>query len=125
MSFILVPTHGDDFQINAWNWRPTIEFLRVEGIIDDTTAELMTCNLGAKVGADLAGRMAAAIQRKLQDMRPGERMLTDLSVTSEPKNVAEFHKPENIDPVDLYSATYEWLIEFKEFCERCGGFEVS
>lgn len=125
MSFILVPNHGEDLQINAWNWRPTIEFLRVEGVIGDEASELMTCNLGAKVDADLAARMAAAVERKLQNMRPGERMLADLSVTRTPKKVAEFHKPETIDPVDLYSATYEWLVKFKNFCERCGGFEVS
>jgi hypothetical protein len=68
--------------VAAWNWRPTIEFIGVEGIIDDETWELMTSNLGTKVGADLAGRMAAAIQRKLQRMGPGERMLADLSITS-------------------------------------------
>lgn len=125
MSFILVPNHGEDLQINAWNWRPTIEFLRVEGVIDDETSELMTCNLGAKVDAELAARMAAAVERKLRSMQPGERLLADLSVTSAPKKVAEFHKPETIDAVDLYSATYEWLVQFKNFCERCGGFEVS
>ena len=125
MSFILVPNHGEDLQINAWNWRPTIEFLRVEGVIDDEASELMTRNLGAKVDADLAARMAAAVERKLRSMQPGERLLADLSLTGAPKKVAEFHKPETIDPVDLYSATYEWLVEFKNFCERCGGFEVS
>lgn len=79
MSFILVPNHGEDLQINAWNWRPTIEFLRVERVIDDEASELMTCNLGTKVDADLAARMAAAVERKLRSMQPGEKMLADLS----------------------------------------------
>jgi hypothetical protein len=125
MSFILVPRQGDDVQVNAWNWRPTIEFLRVEGIIDDETAELLSLNgCGVQADADLARQMAVAVEGKLQSMRPGERIRGDLSVTGAPKKVAEFHKPESIDAVDLYSATYEWLVRFKDFCEYCGGFEV-
>jgi hypothetical protein len=85
----------------------------------------MTLNgCGAQADADLARRMAVAVERKLQSMRPGERIGGDLSVTCAPKKVAEFHKPESIDAVDLYSATYEWLIQFKDFCEYCGGFKV-
>jgi len=68
--------------------------------------------------------MAVAVERKLQSMRPGERIRGDLSVTGTPKKAAEFHKPASIDTVDLYSATYEWLVQFKDFCEHCGGFKV-
>jgi hypothetical protein len=126
MSFILVPRQGDVVQVNAWNWRPTIEFLRVEGVIDDETSELLTLNgRGAQADADLARRMAIAVEHKLQSMRPGERIRGDLSMTDAPKKVAEFHKPESIDTVDLYSASYEWLVQFRDFCERCGGFKVS
>jgi hypothetical protein len=126
MSFILVPKQGEDLQVNAWNWRPTIEFLRVEGIIDDETSELLTLNgRGAQADADLTRRMAIAVERKLQSMHPGERIRGDLSVTNAPKKLAEFHKPESIDAVDVYSATYEWLVQFKTFCERSGGFKVS
>jgi hypothetical protein len=126
MSFILVPKQGEDLQVNAWNWRPTIEFLRVEGIIDDETSELLTLNgRGAHADADLTRRMAIAVERKLQSMHPGERIRSDLSFTNAPKKLAEFHKPESIDAVDVYSATYEWLVQFKTFCERSGGFRVS
>jgi len=126
MSFILVPKQGEDLQVNAWNWRPTIEFLRVEGIIDDETSELLTLNgRGAQADADLTRRMAIAVERKLQSMHPGERIRSDLSVTNAPKKLAELHKPESIDAVDVYSATYEWLVQFKTFCERSGGFKVS
>ena len=126
MSFILVPKQGEDLQVNAWNWRPTIEFLRVEGIIDDETSELLTLNgRGAQADADLTRRMAIAVERKLQSMHPGERIRSDLSFTNAPKKLAEFHKPESIDAVDVYSATYEWLVQFKTFCERSGGFRVS
>jgi hypothetical protein len=126
MSFILVPKQGEDLQVNAWNWRPTIEFLRVEGIIDDEMSELLTLNgRGAHADADLTRRMAIAVERKLQSMHPGERIRGDLSVLNAPKKLAEFHKPESIDAVNGYSATYEWLVQFKTFCERSGGFQVS
>ena len=85
----------------------------------------MTGNFGTKIDAELAARVAAAVQRKLRTMQLGERILADLSVTSAPKKPAEFHKPETIDPVDLYSTIHEWLVESKNFCERCGGFKVS
>jgi len=125
LSFILKPKYGDDLKVNAWNWRPTVEFLRVEGIIDDNMAERMTCHgLYADVGVDLARCIGAAVARRLQSMRPGDRIRGDLSVTDAPKKLAEFHKPETIDEVDLYSANYEWLVEFKDFCESCGGFKV-
>jgi hypothetical protein len=126
VSFILIPKQGGGLQVNAWNWRPTIEFLRVEGVIDDETSELLTTNgCGAEADADLARRIAHAIESKIQGMRPGERIRADLTVTAAPKRVAEFHKPETIDTIDLYSAKYEWLVQFKDFCERCGGFRVS
>jgi hypothetical protein len=25
---------------------------------------------------------------------------------------------------DLYSATYEWLVQFRDFCRECRGFSV-
>ena len=125
MSFILVPKYGNDIKINAWNWRPTLEFLREEGVIDAEAFELMSLNgCGGKSDADLALRIAVAIDRKLQGMHPGDRIRADLSTTSAPKKVVHFERSDPIDAVDLYSATYEWLVDFKSFCERSGGFEV-
>jgi hypothetical protein len=45
MSFILVPKHGDDVQVNAWNWRPTLELLLREGLISEELHDRM----GARV----------------------------------------------------------------------------
>jgi hypothetical protein len=37
-------------------------------------------------------------------------------------------KPESqmdqIDAIDVYSASYEWLAEFRDFSKASGGFEV-
>ena len=129
MSFILIPNNGEDVQVNAWNWRPTLEFLRAENLIAADEAELLGSNgCGARVDADLANRMAAAVENKLATIKLGDRMSVDLTVTSAPK-VPQVFAPDtrvdNIDVINLYSATYEWLVTFKDFCRRCGGFMVS
>ena len=128
MSFILVPSHGEDIKVNAWNWRPTLELLRVENLVRGEDFEPMgSSGSGAKVDAELALRIAAVIERKHAVSQSGQRMLADLSVTSSPKKKVIFTpetKPEEFDSNDLYSATYEWLEIFRDFCKRSGGFEV-
>jgi hypothetical protein len=129
MTFILIPNQGEDVQINAWNWRPTIEFLRVENVITSEHAELLTCHgTEARVDADLANRMAGAIENRLLIMKPGERLRADLTVTAAPKPLAVFGpgtNPDDIDANELYSATHEWLVTFRDFCRRSHGFLVS
>ncbi len=41
MTFILVPEQGEDVQVNAWNWRPTLELLRAEGLLTEENYERM------------------------------------------------------------------------------------
>ena len=129
MSFILIPNKGEDVQINAWNWRPTLEFLRARNVITSEQAELLGYNgCGARVDADMANQIAEAIENKLSTMAPGDRMRADLTVTSVPKAPQVFRpspRPGDIDDNELYSATYEWLVTFKDFCKLCDGFMVS
>lgn len=128
MTFILVPNQGDDVQINAWNWRPTVAFLRDQDIVTIEHAELLCIGCGARVDAELANRMAIALEDKLSNMKPGDRIRADLSVTNIPKVPQAFGtntQEGDIDVINLYSATYEWLGTFKDFCRRSGGFEVS
>jgi hypothetical protein len=101
MSFILIPNNGEDVQVNAWNWRPTLEFLRVQTIITSEQAELLWYNgCGARVDADLANQIAGAIENKLSTMAPGDRTRADLTVTSVPKAPQVFRpspRPGDID----------------------------
>ena len=128
MSFILVPSEGEDLQVNAWNWRPTLELLHGAHVISDEDYDLMGANgCGGRVDAELASRIATVIAKKILEMNPEERMLADLSVSAEPKKEVEFGANMNvndIDAVDLYSAKYEWLKTFAEFCRNSGGFMV-
>jgi hypothetical protein len=129
MSFILVPSEGEDLQVNAWNWRPTLKFLFVAGVITENDYELLGCQgSGGRVNAEKADQIANAVTQKLASMNPGERMLADLSVSSEPKKKVVFSPDTNvkdmIDTNDLYSTTLEWLQTFAAFCRRSGGFHV-
>lgn len=68
------------------------------------------------VDAEVALRIADLVDRRLATMQPGERILGDLSVTSNPKNIVTFAshtQPEEISVVDLYSASYDWLVTFR------------
>ena len=128
MTFILVPNEGKDVQINAWNWRPTLELLFATGVItEEDHVRMGAQGLGGKVDEAKALRIAEVIMRKLRTMKPGERTLADLSVSNEPKQPVVFSPDKQADDIDtneLYSATYEWLETFVEFCRSSKGFEV-
>lgn len=126
MSFILVPKHGDDVQINGWNWRPTLLLLFTEKLIDEGQYERMSAQgCGGLADAGLASRIAETVERKLASMGPGWRMRADLSVTDSPDKLwTSDMRPTEEDLNEIYSATYEWLTKFAAFCRRSGGFEV-
>ena len=129
MTFILTPKQGEDVQVNGWNWRPTLELIRAEGLLTEENYERMGANAsGGKVDAALAVRIADVLERKLAGMNPGERVRADLTVTALPKVPQRFNPDMNADDIDvvnLYSASYEWLVTFKDFCRRSEGFEVG
>lgn len=129
MSFILIPNHGEDIKINAWNWRPTILLLHHASLIDERQHELMGCNgCGAKISSEAAKKIADFLDRHLVKMTPRQRLRGDLTITSEAKKRVVFtpsSKVEDFDAVEIYSATYEWLATFRDFCRTCEGFMVS
>jgi hypothetical protein len=128
MSFILVPNEGEDLQVNGWNWRPTLRLLFATGVIDEEDHEVLGCHgCGAKVDQEKADRIADVVAGKLSSMNPGQRMLADLSVSSEPKKLTVFSSNMNADDIDtneLYSTTFEWLDTFAKFCRSSKGFKV-
>ena len=128
MSFILVSSEGEELQVNAWNWRPTLNLLFAAGLITENDYELLgSQGCGGRVNAEKADQIANALSQKLASMNPGERMLANLSVSSEPKKKAVFSPDTNVKDIDaneLYSTTVEWLQTFVTFCRRSGGFDV-
>ena len=105
------------------------DFLRAEKLITDRDYELLGLNgCGSRVDGDLARRIADVVENKLSTMKPGDRIRADLTVTDTtkvPQVFAPDTEPDDIDALKLYSATYEWLVMFKDFCKRCDGFKVS
>jgi hypothetical protein len=128
VSFILVPKNGEEVQVNAWNWRPTLERLRGENLLTLENYERMGANgCGGEVNVELACRIADVIERKLVRMKPGERVLIDQTVTAETKKKLVI-TPETtfreVDAFNAYSASYDWLVRFRDFCRSSGGFEI-
>jgi hypothetical protein len=120
MSFILVPSRGTELHVNGWNWRPTLLLLHARGLIDDEQHERMGANAcGGRADADLAGRIAGCLDAEVARMKPGERLSADLVVTAAPQPL-DLGAP----AVDSYSASYEWLVRFRDFCGGSEGFEV-
>jgi len=64
-------------------------------------------------------RIAEFLDRYLADLTPGQRVRWDGMVTSAPRT-----DQLDQDPRELYSATYEWLSKFRNFCRTSGGFTV-
>lgn len=126
MSFTLVPKNGEDVQINGWQWRPTLELLRANNLLSQAQYEQMAENgTGVEVDAELAARFADAVEHKLSQMNPGDLMRGDLTLTNEQQmQWAADVIPSESDVFDYYSASYEWLMTFADFCKRSGGFEV-
>jgi hypothetical protein len=114
--------------VNAWKWRPTLELLLAANVITEDDHELMGAQgCGGTADAAKASRIAEVVADKLRGMGPGERMLANLSVSKEPKKLAEFGPgvdANDIDENELYSTTYEWLETFARFCRSSGGFKV-
>lgn len=128
MAFILIPKNGEDIKINAWNWRPTLELLHKASLIDVDLYEGMgTSGRRTIVDAGTAVRIAGFLDERLRSMQAGDRIRADLTVTSDAKKPLVFTpemKADQIDCVDAYSATYEWLVQFSDFARTSGGFEV-
>ncbi len=129
MSFILIPKHGEDLQVNGWNWRPTIALLLQANLIDEQQHELLGANgCQGTVDSNSAAKIADFMDQHLAKMSPGQRLRGDLTITSEPKKRSIFapnSKAEDLNPVEIYSASYEWLVMFRDFCRTSQGFYVS
>ena len=112
----------NSLDINMWNWRPTIALIGLTRLIDDERLELMGYN---GTGVEITEAEARAIGRFLETevlpaLRPGTRLTYDLSVTDAPDDHTFHHD----DFAKNYSASYEWLTRFAQFCGTCSGFRV-
>ena len=94
-------------------------------IAADSSTTSSTSAWEHKVPVDDASRRTRPADRQLS----GVGMNSARSLAIDCEQIFESHstsKSGSLDaPVDdLYSATYEWLMRFRDFCRTCGGFNV-
>jgi hypothetical protein len=113
----------DNFLIvNWWNWRPIVELIRVSGLVDRERLELMEFSGGGpKITEEESQKLAQFFEENvLSKIIPGERMLNNFSITSEPDDGTFYRDNQSLN----YSVTYEWLNKLTGFLKECKGFTV-
>jgi hypothetical protein len=123
MSFIISDSidENKELHINSWNWRPTIELIRTSNILDEEKLEWIGYNAGTEISKGEARKIGEFLTLQiLPKLKPGDRIEYNLKINSQP-DTGEFHKD---NPEKNYSAKYEWLKKFTEFCMNCEGFNV-
>jgi hypothetical protein len=121
MAYALKPVTGEDLWVNKWNWHPTIELLVRAGIFTGERSEPLHYNCGGDVTEVEVIKIHEFLSEYLLSTAPGQRLLIDGKTTSEPDTFEMFRGPEWDKN---YSATFEWLQSFRDFCKVCGGFSV-
>ncbi len=127
MTVILVPSTGDNMAINWWNWRPTVALLVRIGVLPAGEREkrCLANGCGGHLSASEALRAAEHIEDLVVALKPNQRVLSDGGISETPidygKPISEWN---DADIWNNYSAKYEVLKRFVEFCRRSGGFEV-
>jgi len=126
MSFTLIDLGSEKYEISIsiWSWKPTVEVIKSFNIVDEGKLRQMNYNAtGAKISQEEASLIGAKIQEEiLPKLAPNKRIFTDLSITDAPDDKT-IYKDED-EQWKSYSAGYEWMKEFSEFCIKSKGFQV-
>jgi hypothetical protein len=126
MSFTLMDLGSESFELrgNVWNWKPTVEIIKSFDIVDEGKLRQMNYNA---TGAQFSIEEAQTIGERIRDeilprLKPNKRMLLDLSITDKPDD-GTLYRDED-EQWKNYSASYDWLKDFSEFCLKSKGFQV-
>jgi len=126
MSFTLMDLGSESFEFraNVWNWKPTLEIIKSLDFLSESKIRQMTYNA---TGVKLSIEEAHLIGQKIRDeflpkLAPNKRIFMDLSITDAPDD-GTLYKDED-EQWKNYSAGYEWLKEFSDFCLASKGFQV-
>ena len=126
MSFTLHDLGAENYEFNAnvWNWKATLEVIKSLDIISEGTVRQMGYNAtGVKVEIDDAHAIGAKIRDMiLPKLAPDKRIFADLTITDAPDDM-QLHRDDD-DQWKNYSATYDSLKEFSEFCMKSKGFQI-
>ena len=126
MSFTLMDLGSESFEFraNVWNWKTTLEIIKGFDILSESTIRQMTYNA---TGVKLELEDAHAIGTKIRDeilpkLKPNKRIFADGKITDAPDD-GTLYKDED-EQWKNYSASYDWLKDFTDFCLRSKGFQV-
>ena len=126
MSFTLMDlgSQGYEFRSNVWNWKPTLEIIKSFDIVDEGKLRQMSNNAtGEKFSMEEAHSIGERIQAEiLPKLEPNKRIFADLSITDTPDD-GTLHK-DGDEQWKNYSANYNTLRDFAEFCLNSKGFQV-
>jgi hypothetical protein len=126
MSFTLMDLSSENFELSAsiWSWKPTLEIIKSLDILSDGKLRQMEyAATGVKIELEDAHHIGRKIQAEvLPKLAPNKRMLLDLSVTDAPDDGTIYRDDD--EKWKNYSASYEWLQEFSDFCLKSKGFQV-
>lgn len=126
MSFTLMDSgaEGFEFRANVWNWKTALEIIKNFDVVSE--GKLRQINYNA-TGATIEQEEARLIGEKIRDeilpkLTPNKRIFSDLSITDAPDDGTLYNDED--EKWKNYSATYDWLKEFSEFCLKSKGFQV-
>ena len=126
MSFTLMDLGSEGFELraNIWSWKPTLEIIKSFDVIDEGKLRQMSYNAtGAKFSLDEAHSIGEKIRDEiLPKLAPNKRIFTDLSITDAPDDGTLYQDED--EKWKNYSANYNWLKEFSDFCLTSKGFQV-
>jgi hypothetical protein len=126
MSFTLLDTGAENFEFhaNVWNWKTALEIIKSFDILSDGKLRQMEYNAtGVKLEKEEAHEIGEKIRAEiLPKLEPDKRIFIDLSVTDVPDD-GTLYKDED-EQWKNYSANYDWLKDFSDFCLKSKGFQV-
>lgn len=126
MSFTLIDLSSENFEFraNVWNWKAALEVIKSFNVIGEGKIRQMSYNAtGVTVSMEEAQEIGEKIQEEiLPKLAPGKRIFADLSITDKPDD-GTIYKDED-EQWKNYSADYDFLKDFTDFCFKSKGFQV-
>ena len=126
MSFTLMSLSSENFEFrsNVWNWKATLEVIKSFDIVSEGKVRQMSSNA---TGVSVSGEEAQLIGDKIRQdilpqLEPNKRIFSNLSITDKPDD-GMIYKDKD-EEWKNYSANYNYLDDFSDFCLKSKGFQV-
>ncbi len=126
MSFTLMDLGAESFEYRAsiWNWKTALEIIKSFDVLSEGKVRQMSYNA---TGVSLDKEDAHAIGEKIRDeilpkLAPNKRIFSDLSITDAPDDGTFYQDGD--EKWKNFSASYDWLKDFSEFCLKSKGFQI-